>query len=120
MAEPDVLDRLVESGFPRDTLALYGRWWQLESWLRELVYTELRSELGLEWEKALGQHSASRAERDQVNRYMASADADDPLAYLDVGLLFEIIGERWDLFEPCMPLRVRWDGMADELRAIRH
>jgi hypothetical protein len=120
MAEPDPLDRLVEAGFPRDTLALYGRWWQLETWLRELVYTELRSERGLEWENALGKHTASRVDRDELNRYMASADAGDLLAYLDVRLLFEIIGERWELFEPCMPPRVRWDGMADELRAIRH
>jgi hypothetical protein len=120
MAHDDTLDRLIESGFSRDTLALYGRWWQLETWLRELVYTELRAERGLGWEAALGQKTATRAERDELNRYMASADRGDLLAFLDVGLLFTIIENRWELFEPCLPPRVRWLGMADELLAVRH
>src|SRR5215207_6859981 len=120
MAEHDALDRLIDSGFSRETLALYGRWWQLETWLRELVYTEVRAERGSGWEAALGQQTATRAERDELNRYMASADRGDLLAFLDVGLLFKIIDDRWELFKPCLPPRVRWLGMADELQAVRH
>jgi Swt1-like HEPN len=120
VVDADSLDRLLEAGFPRATLALYGRWWQLETWLRELVYTELRAKLGLEWESALPQVAASRAERDEVNRYMASADSGDVLAYLDFGYLLKLIDQHSQLFEPCLPSKVRWLGMAEELSAIRH
>jgi len=37
---------------PRDTVALYNRLWQLETWLREMVYVELRT-LETDWEKYL-------------------------------------------------------------------
>ena len=42
------------------------------------------------------------AERDQINAYMASADADDVLAYLDVFGLFSLIDKHWELFEPSL------------------
>jgi hypothetical protein len=62
----------------------------------------------------------SRAERDKVNAYMASADADELLAYADASVLFELIKSRWDLFEPVLLPQVRWDGLVDELSAIRN
>jgi hypothetical protein len=56
------------------------------------------------------------------NAYMASPDTADPLAFLDVFQLFDLIDsdEHWHRFEPFLPPRLRWRGAADELRQLRH
>jgi len=114
------LDRLVRNGVPADALAFYGRWWQLETWLREAVYLELRTRFGREWEQHLGARAPGLAERDEMNAYMASADAGDVLAYLDVFDLFSLIDEHWTLFEPSLLPYPRWLGLVDELRPLRN
>jgi hypothetical protein len=72
--------RSARRGVPPSALAVYGRWWQLETYLREVTYTELRAAFGTSWAKDAGEAAPTRAERDQINAYMASADADEPLA----------------------------------------
>jgi hypothetical protein len=115
------LDRLVRNGVPADALAFYGRWWQLETWLREVVYLELRASFGREWEQRhLGVRAPGLAERDQINAYMASVDADDVLAYLDVFDLFSLIDKYWGLFEPSLLPHPRWRGLVDALRPLRN
>jgi hypothetical protein len=114
------LHTLEGAGVPGEALVLYGRWWQLETYLREVVYTELRACHGAAWIEQLGQGATSRAQRDELNAYMASADAGDALAYLDVSRLFELISRRWELFEPVLIPKVRWDGLMDEMRQVRH
>lgn len=45
----DALSAVLDSGdMPPRALALYVRWWQLETWLRTLAYVELRSRDGLD------------------------------------------------------------------------
>jgi hypothetical protein len=51
---------------------------------------------------------------------MASADADELLAYADASVLFALMKDNWGLFEPVLLPQVRWDGLADELLAIRN
>jgi hypothetical protein len=50
---------------------------------------------------------------------MSTPDATDHLAYLDVGELFPIIRDHWDLFEPSLLDRPVWEGRVDELNKIR-
>jgi Swt1-like HEPN len=114
------LQALEGAGVSIEALVLYGRWWQLETYLREMVYTELRACHGAAWIEQLGGGAASRAQRDELNAYMASADAGDALSYLDVSRLFDLIARRWELFEPVLIPRVRWDGLMDEMRQVRH
>jgi hypothetical protein len=111
---------MLDAGVPPDALAFYGRWWQLESWLREVVYVELRAKYGPAWTEHLSGRAPTRAERDQRNEYMASADAGELLAYADVSDLFDLIEDHWNLFEPLLPPRLRWQGTADELRDMRN
>lgn len=87
-------------GVPPASFALYGRWWQLETWLRTLVYLELRARYGREWTIKLDERASGRAEADAVRRYMRTPDSENPMAYLDVGRLFTMIADDWDLFEP--------------------
>jgi hypothetical protein len=110
-------------GVPAQSIGFYARWWQLENWLRLLISIELGSAYGRTWTDHLGPQPSSRAIRDHTeNAYMASPDGADPLAFLDVFQLFELIDsdEHWHRFEPFLPPRLRWRGTADELRQLRH
>jgi len=100
---------------------VYARWWSLETWLRELVHLELRAAFGTEWLAQLANTALSRAAADEINRYMASPDSVNALAYLDVADLFALIDndDRWYLFEPVLIPRARWRGTVDELQTIR-
>lgn len=114
------LERLVSIGVPSDALVFYGRWLQLETWLRELVYVELRAKYGSAWTTHLKGTAPRRAAGDTKNAYMASADAGELLAYADVSHLFELIEDQWELFEPLLPQKRRWQGSTDELRDLRN
>lgn len=105
---------------PSRALALYARWWQLETWLRSLAYIELRSRDGLDWSSNLDTQAENRRKKDKQYEYMASPDWDDPLAYLDTSRLFELIDNNFDLFELVLPARGSWTGRKDELLGIRN
>ena len=123
------IEAAVNHGVPADSIAFYARWWQLETWLRQLLYLEFRAKWGIAWKDHLvpkvfakPRHTAeSRAASDhEKNAYMASPDATAIISYLDVGVLFNLLEESWELFEPCLPKKKRWDGWVDELQEIRH
>jgi hypothetical protein len=107
-------------GMPQHASALYGRWWQLESWLRSLLYVELRAELGGAWQGALPKASESRQQGDSEFHYMATPDAQDRLAYADASAIFRITLEHWNLFGSSLPTKNVWTGRVDELLAIRN
>jgi Swt1-like HEPN len=116
----DSLSKATAVGVPNSALEVYARWWQLETYLREVVYTELRCAYGRAWVEHLGDGAPIRAERDRVNAYMASADADELLGYADVTALLRVIDAHWHLFEAILLPRTRWLGLCDELIAIRN
>jgi Swt1-like HEPN len=118
--ELDKLEQIVASGVPAESLAFFGRWWQLERWLREMAYFELRARYGVEWTAHLSPQATSRAGGDAINDYMATADSDDLLAYADVSVLFRLLEDHWDLFAGYLPGKRRWTGATDELRALRN
>lgn len=107
-------------GVPPAASAIYGRWWQLETWLRSLVYVELKAAFGPAWADHLPTHSAKRQEVEQTLQHMSTADAQARLAYADVGALFTVIEEQWPLFEPALFAKSIWMGRAEELRHIRN
>ena len=84
------------------------------------VYLELRAKHGSAWLSLLGRSPAKRAEIDAANSYMASADSNEIIAYVDVSILFDIIAEQWELFEPFLPARKRWEGLVDVLGSLRN
>lgn len=85
-----------------------------------MVYVELRARYGPQWREALTGRAPARAAIDARNAYMASADADDVLAYSHVSDLFSLIEDQWDLFEHYVLPRNRWVGRTDELRELRN
>lgn len=109
----------VLHGMPSDSVALYGRWWQLEAWLRELVYVELRALYGVEWDKVV-KASSGRQTADAVYTHMLSADSENPLAFLDYSQIIQLIDDHWAQFEYALITRTAWDGRQEELKRIRH
>lgn len=105
---------------PPRALALYARWWQLETWLRTLTYIELRSRDGINWSNIVDNQAENRQKKDKHYEYMASPDWDDPLAYLDASRLFALIDDNLELFEPILPGRDTWTGRRPELLSIRN
>lgn len=116
------IESSIGSGVPPDAVAFAARWWQLETWLRELLYLELRAKHGTAWEKVVEGSNQKRAELDADNKYMPSPDAEHLLAYTDTGSLLKLIAtpETWELVEPSLLPRVRWDGLVDALRDLRN
>jgi hypothetical protein len=98
---------------------LYARWWQLETWLRQLAYVELRARDGQQWDQAV-LAASGRQSQDAQFRHMASADTENPLAYLDYSQLIDVIGRNWEQFEPALIRRSSWDSRQEELLRIRH
>lgn len=110
----------VGSGVPVEALETYARWWQLETFLREVVYVELRARWGEAWTGHLKGTAPQRAAKDAVNAYMASADAGELLAYADVSDLFGLIEGQWELFEKVLLPLERWRGIVHLLRDVRN
>jgi hypothetical protein len=108
------------TGMPPLASALYGRWWQLESWLRSLIYVELRAKIGSDWVTALPEVSERRQRGETELRYMVTPDAQNLLAYTDASKLFEMTLEHWEVFENTLLSKNVWVGRVEELLAIRN
>jgi hypothetical protein len=109
-----------ESGMPTMASALYCRWWQLETWLRLLIYVELKAARGGKWVEALEEASESRQLEEHSFRYMATSDAQNRLAYTDASGLFKIMSKHWNLFESSLLPQSVWAGRIVELLKIRN
>lgn len=116
------LEAAWESGFPIpiEASALYGRWWQLETWLRSLCYVELRCRYGDRWVERIPTKVDDRGDRDRRYRHMMSPDALDRLAYLDTSGLAKVIENDWDLFEGSLLPKGVWQGRLEEVLNIRN
>ena len=83
------LEIAMRHWLPPESFALYARWWQLETWLRQLVYVELRARDGKQWEQTVRSVSG-RQSQDAQFRHMTSTDTENPLAYLDYSQLLDL------------------------------
>ncbi len=109
-------------GVPSEASVLHARWWQLETWLRDLVYVELKAKYGSAWGQQLRPTAEKRATRETTDAdYMPTADAHNVLAYLDVRPLFKLIeDEEWGVLSHAFPPLDIWKGRADEIQTIRN
>ncbi|MFI0570903.1 MULTISPECIES: Swt1 family HEPN domain-containing protein [Streptomyces] len=113
------LHAVVPNVMPEQSLALYARWWQLEAWLRELIYVELRALHGARWIDEL-RAASGRQSQDGAFSHMSTADSENPLAYLDYSQLLPIIDIHWDQLQYALLERKSWDGRQEELKRVRH
>ena len=105
---------------PERVLQIYARLWQLETWLRRMVYVELRAQLGDGW---MNQVKVEKAElpqkQDKALVHMPSPE-EDPLSYVQLSELLRIISANRRLFDPVLPPQKVWEGRMEEISQVRH
>lgn len=109
---------------PSSAVHLFRLAWQLETWLRSMVYVELRA-ARVDWEEpikeAVNGWPPSSLKSDKRLHHMATPHQ-AALSYLTFGQLWEIISNDavWPLFEPYFPPKHLAEGRVEEIKAIRN
>jgi hypothetical protein len=100
-----------------ESLVVYARLWQLEKWLRELVYVELKSKKGRNWINF--NKTKNKYEQDKKLQHIPTTDQ-SPLSYLTFSELTNLINNNWDLFSKYLPPLNLWDAKLEEIVHIRN
>lgn len=111
------LSRIPE--VPEHVLHTYARLWQLETWLRRIIYIELRARYGDEWKRQVPPRWEGPRKADKNLTHMPTPE-DDPLSYTQLSGLCQIIADDWQMFSPMLPPRTLWDAKLEEVKQIRH
>jgi hypothetical protein len=96
----------------------YARLWQLETWLRTMLYVELRALLGDGWAAGLKANSSSFL-ADKSLTHMPTAEM-NALSYAQLSQLLKLIGGHWDCFAMYFPPKTLWEAKLQEISQIRH
>lgn len=101
-------------------LETYARLWQFETWLRRMVYVQLRAADGDAWETKINTAKA-KTPKDNDKRliHMPTAE-DDVLSFVQLSELKRVVAEDWALFASYLPPQTLWDAKLEEVMAIRH
>ncbi|MCE9551903.1 MAG: hypothetical protein K8T91_00795 [Planctomycetes bacterium] len=98
--------------------------WQLETWLRTMVYVELRASR-VDWEepikKSVSKWPPASLTSDKTLHHMATPHQ-AALSYLTFGQLWSVISDAamWPLFEPYFPPKSNVEVKVEEVKAIRN
>ena len=109
---------------PSATLRLHDLLWQMETWLREMVYIELRCRDAV-WESAIRRRVQGWPPRSQSNDkayWHMSTRHQSAISYLTTGEIFDIIfnESNWNLFEKYFPKKDLFSAKIEEIKQIRH
>ncbi len=117
---PPALPTLSEEAreVPERALRLYARLWQFETWLRTIVYVELRALLGDGWSASLPRDTRP-FDADKRLTHMPTREM-NALSYAQLGQLMTLIGQHWDCFAPYLPPQTLWEAKLKEVLQIRH
>ena len=103
---------------PIYVLNTYSRLWQLETWLRTLVYAELRALLGNDWAREFPTElKAFQADKSLTHMPTPEMNA---LSYAQLAKLTELIDRHWQCFSVYFPPRDLWLTKIKEVAQIRH
>ncbi|MCC7082538.1 MAG: hypothetical protein IT530_17875 [Burkholderiales bacterium] len=105
---------------PERVLQTYARLWQLETWLRRMVYIELRAKLGDGWKSLIKLDRAESSQRSDKALVHMPTPEEDPLSYVQLSELCRIISENRRLFDPFLPPAAIWEGRMKEISQVRH
>ncbi len=101
-------------------LETYARLWQFETWLRTLVYVQLRAADGDAWESRI-KAAKAKMPKDSDKRLSHMPTAEDGiLSYLQLSELLRVIADNWSLFSGYLPPQSIWEAKLEEVAAIRH
>lgn len=104
---------------PPGRLDCYVRLWQLEQWLRELVYVELKSRYGPGWAKHIVRPGHRAQQADSRLTHMPTRER-GPLSYITFDALIKTVSKHRRLYAPYLPVRSIWDARLEEVAQIRN
>lgn len=110
--------------FPSAAIRLYQMIWQLETWLRTLVYVELRADRS-DWEEPIRRRVNNwppvSLSSDKRLHHMATPHQ-QAVSYLTFGQLWDVISDDaiWPLFATYFPPKENAAPRIDEVKAIRN
>lgn len=101
-----------------ETFALYKDLWQLEVWLRRLVYVELKAKYG---PAMAGQFHKAKTilQNDQAFHHMPTTEG-QLISYILLPGLMVLIDAHWSIFEDYLLPRKQWDARMEEIVQIRN
>ncbi|TPK82543.1 hypothetical protein FJ936_23905 [Mesorhizobium sp. B2-4-13] len=119
---------------PSGRLDCYTLLWQLELWLREIVYLELKTRYGSAWASHIVVQSGKRSR--QIKKGLSEAGARsqladsrlthmptrerNPLSYITFDTLLKTVSRHWRLFAPYLPVLSIWKARMEEVSQIRN
>jgi hypothetical protein len=106
------------AGVPDRALRTYARLWQFETWLRRMVYVELRAKLGDGWAAGLSTSPGSMS-ADKRLRHMPTPQM-NALSYSQLSTLLKLVADHWECFSSYLPPDDLWKAKLAEVSQIRH
>jgi SAV2148-like HEPN len=103
-----------------DVLAAYAHLWQFETWLRRLVYVQLRALDGDAWDSKIRAGKAVGPKTNDKRMTHMPTPEDDVLSFIQLSELQRVVADHWHLFEAYLPPRTIWEAKLEEVVAIRH
>ena len=103
-----------------DMLETYAHLWQFETWLRRLVYVQLRALDGDNWESKIKAGKAAGPKRNDKRMTHMPTPEDDVLSFIQLSELQRVVANHWELFEEYLPPKSLWEAKLEEVVAIRH
>ncbi|MGS2619676.1 hypothetical protein ACVCAH_35115 [Micromonospora sp. LZ34] len=118
--EDSGVDRALEATqeLPRRVVTTYVRLWQLETWLRQMAYVELRALFGGGWHQQIAPPGKALSNDLQLT-HMPGPER-FPISYVTFGSLLRTINNNWSLFEPYLPPQDLWQAKLVEVSQIRN
>ena len=104
--------------FQDDTLKIYARLWQFETWLRRMVYVELRAKYGDNWNSELKSVDETK-NQDKSFIHMETTEQND-FSYAQLWQLFDLIEKKWECFSLYFPPKKVWKAKTQEITQIRN
>ena len=113
---PNVFDETNE--VPERALRIYARLWQFETWLRQMVYVELRALKGDDWSAEIKGNAKAFA-GDKYLKHMPTPEM-HALSLSPLSQLTGLVKANWNCFEPYLPPQDLWNAKLSEISQIRH
>lgn len=112
--------RPTVSGLSERVLDTYARLWQLETWLRRMVYVELRALKGDDWAAGIEKQKVEEVQKSDKRLTHMTTPEQDLLSYSQFSQLRQIVRENRQLFDPFLPPKNQWEAKTEEVEHIRH
>ena len=106
---------------PGELLSTYARIWEFETWLRMMVYVELRARYGDDWEKHLANKENIGRFQGQDKRLSHMPTLERlPTSYAQLRHILSTVSNEWNLFSPYLPPEKIWTAKVEEVLQVRH